>query len=482
MRGRFYKDFEKVAKIKEKVQLKPHQKRVVKRLRDSTDSLLLYHGLGSGKTLSSIAATEGLNTDVVVPASLRPNYLKELAKFTTLPASRDVMSYEKASKGLTGGDALVLDEVQRINNPATARAASILKAAPLYKKRVLLSGTPIRNYPHELAPILKVLDPEGKKVPTDVKKFQSKFIKETPIDPGLLNRLMGVKPGFEYDAKNLNILQKAIEGRVDYYEPDSTNYPLKKERIALVPMSPEQSRIYSYVTGRANPAIARKVRKNLPLSKIEAKQLNAFMSATRQIGNTTRPFGGTEDSPKLLRARDELKDRLRRNPNYKAMAYSNYLDGGVKEYARLLDEKKISNRLFTGEMSDKEKKKTVNDFNKGKFKVLLISGAGSEGIDLKGTRMVQILEPHWNKARIDQAIGRAARYKSHEHLPQKDRNVEVVHYHSAHPAGWLARKLSRKSPTAADTYLYELSKKKDLLNQKFLDILKEEGMRYHHED
>ena len=40
--------------------------------------LLLYHGLGSGKTCSSIAIAEGLKTDkkivIMTPASLETNY------------------------------------------------------------------------------------------------------------------------------------------------------------------------------------------------------------------------------------------------------------------------------------------------------------------------------------------------------------------------------------------------------------------------
>ena len=46
--------------------------------------LLLYHGLGSGKTCSSIAIAEGMKNDrtviVMTPASLRTNYLEELKK------------------------------------------------------------------------------------------------------------------------------------------------------------------------------------------------------------------------------------------------------------------------------------------------------------------------------------------------------------------------------------------------------------------
>ena len=46
--------------------------------------LLLYHGLGSGKTCTSIAITEGLKYDkrviIMTPASLRQNYVEELKK------------------------------------------------------------------------------------------------------------------------------------------------------------------------------------------------------------------------------------------------------------------------------------------------------------------------------------------------------------------------------------------------------------------
>jgi len=46
--------------------------------------LLLYHGLGSGKTCSSIAIAEGLKSDkqiiIMTPASLRMNYIEELKK------------------------------------------------------------------------------------------------------------------------------------------------------------------------------------------------------------------------------------------------------------------------------------------------------------------------------------------------------------------------------------------------------------------
>ena len=46
--------------------------------------LLLFHGLGSGKSCSSIAIAEGMKTKrqviVMTPKSLRENYIEELKK------------------------------------------------------------------------------------------------------------------------------------------------------------------------------------------------------------------------------------------------------------------------------------------------------------------------------------------------------------------------------------------------------------------
>ena len=52
---------DKQADMNSNIQLQPHQERVVKKVQDQLDKkdsarLLLYHSLGSGKTLSGLAA------------------------------------------------------------------------------------------------------------------------------------------------------------------------------------------------------------------------------------------------------------------------------------------------------------------------------------------------------------------------------------------------------------------------------------------
>lgn len=475
----FLSGFEKQAKLKSDAKLQPHQERVRDRIRQG-QSLLLYHGLGSGKSLSSIAATEepGKKIDVVVPAALRTNYKKELNKFTEGESpERNIHSYEGATRNKTlgGGDVLVADEIQRINNSASGRSQTIMKAAPKYKQRILLSGTPIRNAPHELAPVIRTLNPESK-IPTSTKDFDARFLEEKKIEPSWWNKTIhGVQPGYETVAKNLPEIREAVHGRIDYHMPKKEGYPSMSEQMVKVPMSEDQQRVYATVTEKADPFIAWKVRHDMPLSKQESQGLNAFMTAARVVSNTTTPYGGKGHSPKFQHAAADMDKHLKENPRGKALVYSNYLDGGVKEYSKHLTAKGISHHIFSGELGDKERKRVVDEYNNDKVKALLISGAGSEGLDLKGTRLVQILEPHWNKQRIDQATGRAARYKSHEHLPENERNVHVMHYHSTHAPTFMNKVFKTKPETSADEYLYNLSQKKDKLNQSFLDVLKAEG-------
>lgn len=120
--------------------------------------------------------------------------------------------------------------------------------------------------------------------------------------------------------------------------------------------------------------------------------------------------------------------------------------------------------MFTGGLNDKARKEIVDDYNDGKYTALLISTAGTEGLDLKGTRSVQILDPHFNNEKINQAVGRGVRYLSHSHLPKEDRKVEVLRYLSTKPN--FLKIFSRGM--GIDEYLTEASAEKDELHAAIL--------------
>ena len=72
---------------------------------------------------------------------------------------------------------------------------------------------------------------------------------------------------------------------------------------------------------------------------------------------------------------------------------------------------------------------TAANNNHGEIiKVFMITSSGAEGITLKNTRYVHILEPYWHPVRMEQVIGRARRICSHENLPADERKVNVYLY------------------------------------------------------
>ena len=117
----------------------------------------------------------------------------------------------------------------------------------------------------------------------------------------------------------------------------------------------------------------------------------------------------------------------------------------------------------------------VRDYNEGKLKALLLSSAGGEGLDLKGTRLVQILEPHWNAEKLKQVEGRAARFGSHSHLSPEEQQVLVERYMSGIEPGLVAKIRQRlfdtKPDQTVDQYLAMMSKNKEDLNAQFRALL-----------
>jgi len=458
--------------------LLPHQMEALKKL-DKTDAILLYHSLGSGKSATSIAGSEGREADVVVPASLRENYKKEVSKFTSRPSKRNIMSYEKFTKEgpSYNSKTLVMDEAQRIGRAESSRSKNVMDYAKNYEKRILLSGTPALNSPRELAPIIRTLSPEKKNIPIDQTLFNKRYIGEKKINPSIWKRIMGASPGVEFYPINTEEIKDAVLGKVHYYKSSKEGFPDRIDKTKLIEASPEQDKIYRYVTSKADPVVAMKVRANLPLSKKELKSINSFMGAARQVSNTTSSYGGQETySNKTKEIASDIKEKSKKNKDHKSIVYSNYIASGIDEIGRILDDEGISYEKYTGKMSDKDKKNAVEKYNSGKTKALLVSSSGSEGLDLKGTRSIHIMEPHWNKNRIEQVIGRGIRYKSHDHLPEKDRKVEVIKYHTTLPKTKIQKIFKKDPDTSADQYLDDLSEEKDALLSKFLEIFKEEGL------
>jgi len=459
--------------------LQPHQQRVVDRMREGEfPGLVVAHGLGSGKTLSSLAVQDALKlpTTVIAPASLQTNYEKEIKKHVRggkLPARLESLQRIARRKTPVSSPLMVLDEAHRVRNPESAGFKTLQHRKG--GRNLLLTASPFYNHPSDIAPLID-LAAGGRVMPLRKKDFSDRYIKEKKIFPGVINTLLGVSPGVKpvLNRKREKELKYIFDKLVDYHANTTEGYPKVTRKTIPVPMSDPQLKVYDAMMKQGPYWIRRKIERGLPPSKQEARQLNAFANAIRQVSNTTSAFQPSEkaEEPKINSAFINFKKRLAKNPNAKALVYSNYLDSGIKPYKKRLEAAGIPYGEFTGEMKKKERDALVAKYNKGEIKALLVSSAGGEGLDLKGTRLIQILDPHWNNEKIKQVEGRGIRYKSHEHLPEKERHVDIQEYHAVRPPkGFFERRKWKKPAGSVDQYLNILSRDKENLIEEFKQLM-----------
>jgi hypothetical protein len=120
------------------------------------------------------------------------------------------------------------------------------------------------------------------------------------------------------------------------------------------------------------------------------------------------------------------------------------------------------------------------------IRIFMITASGAEGISLKNTRYVHIIEPYWHPVRIEQVVGRARRICSHESLDKSLRNIKVFLYLMTFTDeqiknGSISLLKKDKSkydktsqrPITSDESLYEITRRKEAINKQLLTSVKE---------
>ena len=466
--------------------LKPHQQRVLDKAK--LHNLLIAHGTGSGKTLSSIAAAMSINkpVEVVTPASLVDNYKKEIAKHTSNTGRMfNVESIGKRiSRGMDirPGNTVVLDESHNVRNTDTERYKYVEDELPDAGRIIALTATPAYNSARDIAPLINLV--RQKQVLPTGSDFDKQYVAEHKTYPGVIDRFIyGIKPGVDYRLKNKDKLLKILSGYVDVYE-NKQGFPESTTEDIRVTMTPEQQEYYETLGNKAPFWLRYKIEKNMPPSKTESKSLNAFMTGLRQSSMSSAPYNknitpleAARQSSKLMRAAKETEKSLKQGRN-KIFAYTNWLEAGAIPYQHLLESQGIKSAVFHGGLSPREKQQLVNEYNNGDLQVLIGTSSAGEGLDLKNTRLIQVLDPHFNESRIKQAIGRGIRLGSHNTLPEDQRNVKVQRYYSQpiKKPGIFARLLLQARDTSgkgADEWLHDRAVEKQRLIDSLVQIMGE---------
>ena len=170
------------------------------------------------------------------------------------------------------------------------------------------------------------------------------------------------------------------------------------------------------------------------------------------------------------------------------------------------EEKDIVRNIYNGawhlvppSIVEKIRERNADNLYGEVIKVLMITASGAEGINLRNTRFVHIMEPYWNMVRVDQVVGRARRICSHEDLPEAMRTVEVFIYLCRATPEQIeknielkirdlsklaytirdekrGRDIQERVPFTTDQYLLEIAHIKDAITRQILTTVKETAM------
>jgi superfamily II DNA/RNA helicase len=208
--------------------------------------------------------------------------------------------------------------------------------------------------------------------------------------------------------------------KVSFYSTqDPAHFPTSKEHIVTLTMPKDYYREYY--------KIQEDIKQDLPDIFINTKNLTVFLNGARRAVNKTK-----EISPKIVWTIEKINEDLAKNK--KVLVYSSWKQAGINIIKEYLKENNILFSEVSGELSKDKRKKYVDDYNSGKTKIIIITAAGAEGLDLKGTRSIIVIDPHWNEARTNQIIGRGIRYGSHAGLPMSQRHTDIYHLLLKKPA------------------------------------------------
>ncbi|XWV25982.1 putative ATP-dependent RNA helicase [Tupanvirus soda lake] len=431
------------------IELKDHQKKPIEFMKYNR-GVILYHSTGSGKTLTALYAVYQFKYDIIIigTKSSKKTFIDNIQK-ANMDASRFTFyTYTKIKKILETNitifrnTSVIVDEAHAIRNENMYNLY-IASALMVASKIVLLTATPVINYFNDLSVLVNIVKGEDA-LPTERKLFDQMFYDD--------ERMVLI---------NENILFDKIKNTISYFKiNDDENYPKSTTHYLEIEMSHEQIDEYIYYIRKIiyedKDIVSGVDILNIDYGLLPNKKRNFFLNVTRQLSNTVK---NSEDSPKIK----EIFKKIEEGP-YPIIVYSNFLKSGIYTLAILLEKNKINYKTITGFTTNDKLNVIVNNYNNGMYKVLLISSAGSESLDLKNTRQIHIMEPHWNESRIQQVIGRAIRYKSHENLPLEQRHVDIYRWVSIFP--------KQIKNLSADQYLIKLSQKKKQLWDKYQEIIK----------
>jgi superfamily II DNA or RNA helicase len=284
---------------------------------------------------------------------------------------------------------LVLDEAQALKNAATQRAKSVTRLAAGF--RLGLSGTPVENRLADLWSLMNILVPGllGSQA-----RFGERFANpiERERDDAARQRLRRLVAPFLLRRTKAQVL---------------ADLPPRTEIVHRVEPGPDERAFLEAARRQAGARVAEAGAQGTPGQA--AFHVLAELTRLRRAACDPRlaaPELGLAGAK--LQAFEQLAAELVAG-RHKALVFSQFTDF-LKLLAQALQAAGISHQVLDGSTPAAQRAARVAAFQRGEGDLFLISlKAGGFGLNLTAADYVIIVDPWWNPAAEDQAMGRAHR-------------------------------------------------------------------------
>lgn len=387
-------DFE----IKNCEKFKSHQIDAINRMLQgfkSGNNILLADDMGLGKTASVIGVLNTFVTEhtkpvlIVVPKSLVGNWHEEIKKFSDMESVNLENCYSIEDGKIyvcTYGfvihkydvikdvdwSCIILDEAQQIKNFATKTSTALRSLKS--EHRIAMTGTPIENSADDLWSIFQFLNPN----------------------------LLGSKDKFNSLICSSNRLEKLISLMSPYIirrmksDIADLNLPEKEEIKIEVELDSFEKKLYNSIID------------NYEREKAKGKStILAYLNSLKQVCGSPKNLFNVSIMPSKLR---KLRDLIILSNYKKFVVFTQYVETAKEIFDSLKELYKSEGALINGSMSAKERTKTAEDFQNGKYPYIVITlKSGNCGLTLTEANHLVHYDRWWNPAVENQASDRIYR-------------------------------------------------------------------------
>lgn len=409
--------------------LQPHQKQFIKAfMRSHERASIAIHSPGSGKTLMAMGAAKCYLAEYpdsrvifVAPTSLITAHEAQLAAYERkLPGGRipkrdqySFYTYTSFANAIQSGELkmcngalIICDEAQALKGAETQIFSAVHACSAMSKKVIFLSATPITN-----------------------------------TDSDLINLMIAATGGPIIDSRTMDAilnndqLMRAFFGcRLSWYKSDPKKmagfFPKKETRLVPIAMDATTERTYESLE---NNKINRAIEGIFSLSgESSDTDLQSFFNGLRRISSSSsQKIEYMVDY--ILHVRDRRTNarlgitRMSLDSHTdKFIIFTHFAEHGSAKIIAALKRAGISYGIIDGSVSKAGRAKIEKDYVSGKIQVILISAAGSTGLNLFETGYIFLVEPSWNNSEVEQVEARGIRYLGHSRLPKAKQNILIM--------------------------------------------------------